>query len=73
MLVVVEETRGILRNSKSVVFNALKERLAPIFETLDKSYSTVAPALRKFKKEYAKVGISALATVDYTLVPTKKG
>lgn len=66
MLVVVEGAREVLRNSNSVVFKALKPKLDPVIESLDKSYAIVAPAIRKFKKEYAKSGAEALAGMDYS-------
>ena len=68
MLVVVEGAREVLRHSNSVVFKAIRSRINPIIETLDKSYATIAPAIRKFKKEYAKSGAEALGGMDYSLL-----
>ena len=73
MLVVVEGAREVLRNSNSVVFKALKPKLGPVIESLDKSYAIVAPAIRKFKKNYAKSGAEALASIDYTFMKGKEG
>ena len=73
MLAVVEEAREVLRHSKSMVFKALKPKLGPVIESLDKGYAIVAPAIRKFKKEYAKSGAEALASIDYTFMKGKEG
>lgn len=73
MLGVVEEAREVLRHSKSMVFKALKPKLGPVIEVLDNGYATIAPAIRKFKKEYAKSGAEALASIDYTFMKGKEG
>lgn len=72
MLTVVEEAREILRHSNSKVFKALKPRLDTVIDALDKSYALVGPGIRKFKKEYAKLGAEALAGMDYSVVRQKK-
>ena len=61
LLAVVEENREVLRNSKSVVFKNLGNRLTPIFDTLDKAYALTGKQLRRMKKKYAKNGPAALA------------
>ena len=73
MLTVVEEAREILRHSNSKVFKALKPRLDTVIDALDKSYALVGPGIRKFKKEYAKLGAEALASIDYTFMKGKEG
>ena len=71
MLTVVEEAREILRHSNSKVFKALKPRLDTVIDALDKSYALVGPGIRKFKKAYSKEGVSALASIDYSIVQQK--
>lgn len=71
MLTVVEEAREILRHSNSKVFKALKPRLDTVIDALDKSYALVGPRIRKFKKAYSKEGVSALASIDHSIVQQK--
>lgn len=69
MLLVVEENREVVRRSKSVVFSKLKGVVGSIISTLDDAYKVTSVYLRKLKKDYAKSGISALASLEAPELP----
>jgi len=63
MLTVVEENREVVRRTKSVVASKLKGVVAQIIATLDDAYRVTSVYLRQLKKDYAKSGIAALASL----------
>ena len=63
MLTVVEENREVVRRTKSVVAAKLKGVVAQIVATLDGAYAVTSVYLRQLKKDYAKSGIAALASL----------
>lgn len=59
LLKIVESVRAELRGSHSTIKAMLRERLDPIFATLDEAYAKCGPEIRKLKKVVDKHGLAA--------------
>lgn len=69
MLAVVEESREVVRRSKSVVYSKIKHIVNPMIAAMDDAYAGTSVFLRKLKKDYAKNGIAALAALEVPEMP----